>query len=65
MNANSATGGQYIFNLKKSGIPKYKKFLRKVNKKYHVSLWDTDKSVFFIYSFFNMLESMTIIRTNN
>ena len=69
VDAKAALGKKIVFNFTKKSITKYINFS---NKNDLVRISNTDKSAFFIYNFFNMLESMTyyqdkmtITRTNN
>ena len=63
MNVKLALEVRYVFNSTKNGITKYISFITNVNKKDLVRISNADNSAFFIYYFFYMLDSMTIMRT--
>ena len=63
MNVKLASEVRYVLNSTKNRITKYISFITNVNKKDLVRISNADNSAFFIYYFFNMLESMTIIST--
>jgi len=60
MNAKLASEVRYLFNLTKNGVTKYLKFFRKITLLGYKIL--TNPSFLYI-NFFNMLDSMTVMRT--